>query len=308
MSKLQERLDLAIGAAETLRGGYVTRGGKQYNNYQCNEDWIRFLSTMSPEHKGQYNNGSGGELKEKQYPPKMASFGSSSRMIYECSKDIPGFTFEEKLDTHVGGTANLDGFMSTGFKNMYVEAKRREIYISHDNEEIKVNYRKVYEFIENETAGKFKYIITPDKEEITQKDSATKVMKGYFELNGEKVPYFDMKQVICHFLGIAYDLAKGTGSINEVSFIYLVYNPKCLFDYLENNSYNKIIEIFKKAIFIDKQAETERLLTDIFYCVLKYQIITHHLNDLSAANMKFTFYFVDQNEYQKIVRPFERMR
>ena len=87
----------------------------------------------------------------------MASFGSSSRFIYELSKGISGFKFEEKLDTKVGGIANLDGFIKSNGKYIYIEAKRREIYYStHEGEEIKNVYMPVYEKIETK-CGKDKF-------------------------------------------------------------------------------------------------------------------------------------------------------
>lgn len=75
----------------------------------------------------------GCELEEKNSrygltPPQMTSFGSSSRLIYECSKDIPNFSFEKLLPTRVGHTANLDGCIATKESDIFVEAKCREIY------------------------------------------------------------------------------------------------------------------------------------------------------------------------------------
>ena len=71
----------------------------------------------------------GSELKEKNgRPPKMASFGSSSRMIYNLSNKKNGFHFEKKLPTTVGGTANLDGFYEDDNRYIFVEAKCHEPY------------------------------------------------------------------------------------------------------------------------------------------------------------------------------------
>ena len=300
MSELHKQLDNAIGKKEGLEGGYVSRTGKRYPNYLRNEDWTGFLNNMTQEHRQQYSEGSGGELEEKQYPPKMASFGSSSRLIYELSKDIPGFIFEEKLDTKVGGIANLDGFFINRKRLTYVEAKRREIYLSHDNEEIKVNYKDVYKEIEKETKEDFKYIPIDGQDELKKKDSSTPVMKGHFALKGTRIPQFDMKQLICHFLGITYDLAKFQNSVKEVQFLYLVYNPKDLKDYVDAKVYKNLERIYQKATFSDiaNQKEIEELMERIFHIILQYQIKRNNLPKMSKSEMKFTFKFVDQDNYK----------
>ena len=85
-------LDFAIRDGQKKFGyGYEISGKYPYNNYLSNDDWKRFIDSMSPLHFAQYNDADGGELIEKKgrwglNPPKMASFGSSSRLIYECSK------------------------------------------------------------------------------------------------------------------------------------------------------------------------------------------------------------------------------
>lgn len=44
-------------------------------------------------------------------PPKMSSYGSSSRMLYELAKDIPDFIFKYKMPAIIGGKAHLDGYL-----------------------------------------------------------------------------------------------------------------------------------------------------------------------------------------------------
>lgn len=151
---LPQDLATALDCAIRDFNGNMVRGYKvkddQYNNYMSNEEWDDYLEKMDETHKRQYGMGAGGELKAGKYPPKMASFGSSSRLIYELSKDFDGFIFEERLDTRVGGVANLDGFLHKGSKYIYVEAKRREIYSpSHERQDIKCVYEPVYERIKD---------------------------------------------------------------------------------------------------------------------------------------------------------------
>ena len=110
-----------------------------------NDEWDAFVADMEKNHQNafdEYGAGSGGELKPKgKYPPKMASYGSSSRMIYNLCKGIAEFHFEEKMPTKVGGTANLDGYMETGDRYIFVEAKCRELY-GENSHLIESKYRK----------------------------------------------------------------------------------------------------------------------------------------------------------------------
>ncbi len=149
-------LDLAIRNKEEIEFGYEINNNevqKKYDNYMSNAEWEKFINKMSESHKENFKDGNGGELEEKKgrfglYPPKMASFGSSSRLIYDLSHDIEKFSFEKQLHTHVGGVANIDGFVCRGNEYIFVEAKRREIYGgSHKNEEISDKYEDVYEKI-----------------------------------------------------------------------------------------------------------------------------------------------------------------
>ena len=141
--ELNKILDYAIMAYETARNpiksGYVTNG-KPYNNYLSNDSFAEFVEDMKTNHPvayEMYGKGGGKELEERKvgkniYPPKMASFGSSSRMIYNLMKTDKTFLFEKKLPTTVGGIANLDGFIETDEKCVFVEAKCREPYTAED--------------------------------------------------------------------------------------------------------------------------------------------------------------------------------
>lgn len=217
-------LDLAIRDKEGIEYGYEINNKeehKKYDNYMSNAEWKKFLNQMSEGHMKNFKDGNGGELEEKKgrygmNPPKMASFGSSSRLLYELSRDIEKFSFEKKLHTHVGGVANIDGFLNRDNKYIiYVEAKRREIYGgTHKNEKINKNYLSVY----NEINKKFKAFSYESSD--CDKDNYKKIT---FKIKDEEVDYFDLKQLICHFLGITYDIIK-IGNAN-IKFLYLLYDP-----------------------------------------------------------------------------------
>lgn len=292
-------LDYAIREFEVnndvLASGYqIPTNGPNYiyYNYMSNESWVSFLNKMPENYKNQFKNGGGDEIEEKKgrwgvTPPKMASFGSSSRLIYNLSKGIQGFIFEEQLDTRVGGIANLDGFLHKGNEYIYVEAKRREIYYgTHENEKIKSVYVPVYEKIQN-LCSKFSF--TP-KDVNDENEEETK--KITFKINGEPVKYFDLKQLICHFLGITYDIAKHSVKNAKVTFLYLLYNP--------NEVEDKIDEKYREKVK-NRYDEVESFIRDkkdvfkaIFDAVLQYQTETHKLE---KPNIDFNFKLVDQDAY-----------
>ena len=294
---LQTALDCAIRDYEKEKSGYIVKDGNNdcvYYNYMSNDAWKSYKEEMSDSHRQQFVNGNGGELDEKKgrwgkYPPKMASFGSSSRMIYELSKDIPGFCFEKKLVTRVGGKAHLDGFIQKGSKYIYVEAKRREVYYSsHEGEEIKEVYIPVYE--------KIRDICGEEKFKFDAQDAKDRKKKVTFYLNKTLVQYFDLKQLICHFLGITYDLAKNNVKDAEVKFVYLIYNPDHA---VEVNG--KIEEKYREGI-INRYKDVTKFINDnkavikkMFNAVLKYQI--EH-QKLQKVNIKFEFKLVDQKHYK----------
>jgi hypothetical protein len=94
---ISKELDLAIKVAETRTtdGAY----GK-YNTYMTKEEWEAFKSAMLPSALEEYGAGGGDELSEKNgRPPKMACYGSSSRMIYTLSCHKDGFHYDKRKET-----------------------------------------------------------------------------------------------------------------------------------------------------------------------------------------------------------------
>jgi hypothetical protein len=292
---LATALDCAIRDFEvekdTKKYGYKVKDNIYYN-YMSNEYWESYKKDMPEEHRKQFDNGSGGELKEKKgrwgiYPPKMASFGSSSRMIYELSKDIPGFCFEEQLDTRVGGIANLDGFLKKDNKYIYIEAKRREIYSStHESEEIKEVYLPVYEWVEDKCGKEYFSFTKADAKEEG-------IKKVTFYLNNNPVQYFDLKQLICHFLGITYDIAKYNIKDAKVKFVYLIYNPEEVEGIISKKYKDNIVTRYREVTeFVNKNTD---IIKSIFNAVFKYQTKRHNLPD---TDVNLEFKLVDQDTYK----------
>ena len=284
-------LDFAIrDSQEEFDYGYKISDKSPYNNYLSNDDWKRFLDSMSPLHLAQYNDADGGELKEKSgrwgiNPPKMASFGSSSRLIYECSKSIPGFCFENKLPTRVGHTANLDGYLCRPEEDVFIEAKCREIYSSHLNQKISLVYKDVYEYIKSENPD-FSYECKPIENEPNY-------MACSFLMNDKYISHFDVKQLICHFLGICANILENKAN-THVRFLYLIFNPDFDTDFSNpyiSNFQSKILEEYKETL------EEINILGDfkwLFDAVMDYQ--SKHIG-IPKPQCVFEFALHDQKSY-----------
>lgn len=228
--ELNKILDYAIMADETIKNPDIKSGynvnGKTYDNYLANDSFDSFVADMKtndPIAYDMYGKGGGKELEERKvckniYPPKMASFGSSSRMIYNLMKDVDGFLFEKKLTTTVGGIANLDGFMETADKCVFVEAKCREPY-SHKDSIIERKYEDLYRVITKsvKTDVKCNIIIVDDKK-----------MKVKFISGNVEIYAFDIKQMISHLLGVATAFLNGDFDVKKIEFIYLLFNPQLI--------------------------------------------------------------------------------
>lgn len=259
---LNKQLDAAIKKSEngSEEEVYITIKGKAYENYMSNEKWVAFLKEMNKEHLIAYVQGYGNEISEKQgrygiYPPKMASYGSSSRMIYKLLKTVEGIHFEKQLPTKVGGTANLDGYLQRGETEIFIEAKCREIYTKHANIDIKEVYNNVLEAINIKSDNAFQYT-------TKKKETKTGYLNYSFSYGGTPIERFDIKQLICHFLGIAANYIENKSAKNKIRFIYLIYNPtdlniKKLTEVYENTMTE--IELFKP------------MMNDLFNAIFDYQ-------------------------------------
>ena len=206
----KDYFDLACQQARWNKGvdcGYICKSGRKYDAYLSNTEFDKFVSEMEQKYNHvyqEYCKGQGGELKEKQYPPKMAALASSSRMIYLTSRDITGFEFEKKLPAGGAyGTPNLDGYLSTPTHEIFVEAKCHEMFDTPDKD-IADCYLELYKKIG--TDGPFAY-----------KDES-------FWWNGNKLHRLDLKQLICHYLGIINTFKTNPSLQNKkIRFIYYTH-------------------------------------------------------------------------------------
>ena len=280
--------DKAIANAEDTPKGYCV-GERSYGCYMSNDAWVDFLAGMSAEHRSQYGDGSGGELKEKNgCPPKMAAFASSSRMTYLLSRDIPDFVFEKQLSTVIGGTANLDGYWEGNGRYIFVEAKCREPYSHKSPQIIKQNYKPLYTYLQD----KMPEVFSCTMEDIPD----TRDMRVVFYCCGKEVVYFDIKQMLCHLLGVANRMLTDKICDTPIQFLYLLYNPTELV--LSDKSKKEILRIYHATC----EAATNYDFKQIFGCVVDFLMEEQKylISKADADKLKNNFQFAlcDQNNYQ----------
>ena len=201
-------------------------------------------------------------------------------MIYKLLKTVEGIHFEKKLPTKVGGTANLDGYLQRGETDIFIEAKCREIYTKHANIDIKEVYKEVLEDIKSDNAFQLSYEV---------KEAKTGYLNYSFSYGETPIERFDIKQLICHFLGIAANYIKNKSAKNKICFIYLIYNPK-------HFNISKLDEVYDSTI---KEIELFKpMMNDLFNAIFDYQ--KKALNrDTKAPEFKFET--ADQSTIEKII-------
>ena len=275
-------LDYAIRDMEgkPYGAGYkLEKTGGYYDRYMSNDGWRRYLDGMSKDHRDQYEKGDGGELKEGKYPPKMACYGSSSRIIYTCLREVCGIKFEHPLPTRVGSRpANLDAYLNTDVRDIFIEAKCREIYAKHSKVGASIGYNDVYKHIsEYHNSFSFGADIISDNQGVKDKNN----YNYRFFYNNEPVIRFDIKQLVSHFLGIAAGVLEGIVK-NNIRFVYFIYNP----NELGNEALEEVYDNTKKEI--DKIK-----IKDLFKAVFEYQ----KKNLTIEKEMPiFEFVLADQND------------
>ena len=301
--KITEKLDLAIKSNEkgSIDGAYsVTRNVQTMHKqtYMTNEEWESFVLSMKsnelpPSAYEEYSEGGGDELSEKSgRPPKMASYGSSSRMIYMLSKGKAGFHYEMKLPTTVGGKANLDGFYEDGSRYIFVEAKCHEPY-SKKTSAVSDCYRELYEYLNAHTWGSINIEMKPSDRE--------RYMNVDFFADGERLEHFDLKQMICHLLGIATGLLKGTVAQKQIDFIYFLFDPTELD--IEPDAKEIIDQIYERTCYECNLID----FAELFRAILAFLNETNFNgamtdDELDNAVLRFTFTLASQDFYPLLLQ------
>lgn len=224
--------------------------GRSYDVYYNREAYKNFIAEMQSDKYNkfynQYNRGKGSELiGTDNRPPKMASVASSSRFFYLALRDgskqfsnTGNIIFEHGCRIKgVQATANLDAYLPE--ENIYFEVKCHEVF---DNHEISLSksYWKLLYGQENDFG--FPYAECPQ------------ITKFQFKLSDfgieKRKARFDVKQLLCHLLGIASQKDKNT----PVKLVFLFFKPKMDLE-SEQNQVDAVFEELKdeiKSIFSSK--------------------------------------------------------
>ena len=212
-------------------------------------------------------------------------------MIYTLSHNKAGFHFEKKLATTIGGTANLDGFLEESHRYIFVEAKCHEPYSKKN-----VSASKVY-------ADLFDYINTSMPESLyIEKAISTcgKYLNLKFFAEGEQIEHFDLKQMICHLLGIATALLNGTLKQKQVDFIYLLYDPTEL--KLTDSVRAEIESVYERYVYECNLVDFSTLFrTIVEFLVDNYQINTLSSDEIDNLLFNFTFTLASQDFYPILI-------
>ena len=292
-----EKLDMAIKLKEkgSDEGAYAVsyKGETLYKSaYMTNAEWEAFLKQMSDEAKKEYGEGGGDELSEKNgCPPKMASYGSSSRMIYCLSRKKEGFHYEKKLSTTVGGKATLDGFYEGEDAYIFVEAKCREPYTAKKNS-VSHRYASLYGYINERMASNLRIDMQTSK--------CGRYMNVDFFADGERLERFDLKQMICHLLGIATGMLDGSLKRKQVNFIYLLYDPTKLD--VDDETKAEIDGIYERTCYECTLVDFAELFRAIleFLIGLKFSHVSD--GEVDDLLMKFTFTLASQDFYPILIQ------
>lgn len=181
---------------------------RTYSNYYNKSAFAVFLTEMkNPPYESyywSYASGKGSELKEQdgrygKLPPKMASVASSSRFCYLALRDGAdalgckgSVEFEKACEIEgIDGIApQLDAYIPE--KNIYIEAKCHEIFDSH-KVILKEKYWNLFYGLDNDFGFEVR-----EKE----KEETFSIPFSVFGISKTSTR-FDVKQLLCHLLGIA---------------------------------------------------------------------------------------------------------
>ena len=202
-------------------------GDKRYPNHYNVCAFDKFVCQMREEYNAHFRNyweGKGNELTSQNgTPPKMASVASSSRFCYlALRKGAQGLgsdgdvVFEHscRIDKIRGGTPpQMDAYIEKD--NIFVEVKCHEIFDAHD---IKLSHQyRQFLFARDNDFG-----FAP----VSNEDGAPIVLsRTAFGLKEEQT-MLDIKQLICHLLGIQSHKAAD----EKATLVYLFFKPKVLTD------------------------------------------------------------------------------
>ena len=294
MDKKMTITEIFDRAKKQLDGGDLKTGyevdGHVFFCYYSNNDWQNYVDMMPESIKHQFDDGKGGEMQEYSrngimYPPKMASYASSSRFMYSQGQKFDGFAYEKPLTTGLGGyPANLDGYLES--KNVFVEAKCHEFY-NYSRPELLKGHRMLLEGIIPKLGGRLNY------------ERSKKTL--YLSWDNKDSGYFDFKQMLCHLSGIA-NMVLGGGE-KTVNFIYLVYRPSQeLLAFVDNPSdKQRIQELFDDEKEMAKTIDFKSIYEAILHYFNRRRKYGYSEEEIRAFATSFSFTFCTQDNFKSVV-------
>lgn len=207
---------------------YKNVNGVVYDDYYSNREFDKFIEEMKSynvAHHKSYVEGKGNETIPTDggvKPPKMASVASSSRFSYLALRDGAKhigigenveFEAECAIKNKPGTQPQMDAFDKD--TRTYIEVKCHEIFGNSKQKTLKEPYLD-YVYGTNDDGVGFKLVVN----ERPQGEFAI----PYKEFGMKEFPkYFDLKQFLCHLLGVACANYKEKKS---ATLAYLFSKPK----------------------------------------------------------------------------------
>ena len=239
--------------------GYPNINDVKYDDYYSFEEFEKFIKDMQERnmaHHKSYAEGKGSEIIPVDgglKPPKMASVASSSRFAYlalrdgakhiDIGKNVE-FEAECAIKNKPGTQPQMDAFDKD--TRTYIEVKCHEIFDNSKQKTLKEPYLN-YVYGANDDGVGFKLVVN----ERPQGEFAI----PYKEFGMKEFPkYFDLKQFLCHLLGVACENHKEGKS---ATLAYLFFKPKTdveaeaieLFE-VYNGLQAEIIAIFTSSVIV----------------------------------------------------------
>lgn len=210
-------------------GRYITTRGitKWHDTYFTEVFEKTILRELSDKVIDRYENGKGSELNSKFYcvasSSRLAVASFSKKKNGEITKissfrgeALTCFSFEKGLKiNNVGGIPpQMDVWIKTKTQEYFYEVKCHEIFDSHNQILLSVSYNQNDVFKEIAAT----YGLPLDKEVVKDRHSYYSFDWSNFNLKC-KTHHFDLKQFICHLMGII----SNTSLEDKKQFVYLFY-------------------------------------------------------------------------------------
>lgn len=229
--------NLVIAEGADAFGYHISEADTSYPVYYNKNAFDTFINQMKqgyPDAYTAYYNGKGSELlpaANGKNPPKMASVASSSRFCYLALRNgaqaLGGGKVEFEYDCPIEGirgtAPQMDARSAEG--NIFIEVKCHEIFDKH-HIELSAQYRNWLTDLNKGFA-----LSIPENSEM----SKIRLPLSLFNIH-ENSSMFDIKQLLCHLMGIASHPQK------PATLVYLFFKPQA-----ENTAEQKQIdEVFCK--------------------------------------------------------------